>query len=122
METNDTYQPIVKQLKRYFETRYKLFKLEATAEGSSAFASTVADLAVVLIFIVAFVFFTLTLAFFLGKLFGSNWAGFGCVTLLYLLIAFLNKVFRIRIEKKLIRILIRKMVKKKKNRIAVLLY
>ncbi|MDN3583151.1 phage holin family protein [Mucilaginibacter flavus] len=115
METNDTYQPIVKQLKRYFETRYKLFKLEAIAKGSTAVASTAADLAVVLIFIVAFVFLTLTLGFFLGKLFRSSWAGFGCITLLYLLIAFLNKAFRRRIEKGLVRILIRKMMRKKKT-------
>jgi hypothetical protein len=35
METNDTYQPVLKQIKQYFETHYKLLKYEAIDQGTS---------------------------------------------------------------------------------------
>lgn len=116
METNDTYQPIVKQIKQYFETRYKLLKYEAADRGTSIISAIVTDIAMVIVFIVAFVFFTLTLGFFLGKLLGSNWEGFGCITLLYLLLSFFNRLFKTRIENVLIPVLIQRIFKHNNNR------
>jgi hypothetical protein len=71
----------------------------------------------VIVFIGAFVFFTLTLAFFLGRLLGSTWAGFGYITLLYLLLSLFNRAFKLRIEKVLIRVLIQRVFKHNSNRI-----
>ncbi|QEC79866.1 hypothetical protein [Mucilaginibacter ginsenosidivorax] len=115
METNDTYQPLVKQIKQYFETRYKLLKYQAIAQRTTIISAIITDVAMATVFMVAFVFITLTLAFLAGNFLGSNWAGFGCVTLLYLFLSLLSRLFKITIENVLIRVLIQRIFKHKNN-------
>jgi uncharacterized membrane protein len=115
METNDTYQPLIKQIKQYFETRYKLLKYQAIEQRTSIISAIITDVAMVTVFMVAFVFVTLTIAFFLGDFLGSNCAGFGCVALLYLFLSLLSRLFKITIENVLIRVLIQRIFKRKNN-------
>ena len=111
METKDTHQNFIKQLKKYLETRFKLLKCEAIEEGSSIISGIITDVIMIVIFTIAFILFSVTIALLLGKLLESNWLGFACVTVLYLLIAMFHRIFKISIENVLIRIFIQKLFK-----------
>ncbi|MCC8424827.1 hypothetical protein [Mucilaginibacter sp. UR6-11] len=107
--------PLIDQLKEYAEIRLKLAKYKAIDGGSTIFASMIADVVVVMSMVAAFVFASFTLAFYLADLFQSYWEGFGCVAILYLLIALLFKVNKARIEKPLANAFVRKIFKNKNN-------
>jgi hypothetical protein len=107
--------PLIDQLKEYAEIRFKLAKYQAVDSGASIFASLIADVVVVMSMVAAFVFASFTLAFYLSELFQSYWEGFGCVALLYLLIAVIIKVNKARIEKPLANAFVRKIFKNKQN-------
>ncbi len=107
----ETPPPIVDQLKEYVETRIRLAKLQAI-EGSATFAaSLIADVAVIISMILAFLFASFTLALYLGKIFGAYWIGFGCVAILYLILALIVKANKQKIEKPLANTLIQKIFK-----------
>lgn len=110
-EKKDQQPPIIEQLKDYAETQVKLAKYKAIDGGSSIAAGLIADLAVAFSFILAFIFGSITLAFYLASLFHSDWAGFGCVTLLYLLIALLFIVNRKGFERPIANSFVRKFFK-----------
>ena len=110
-EKKDTPPPIIDQLKDYVETRIKLAKLQAV-EGSSTFtASIIADLAVIVCILLAFIFASFTLAFYLGKLFNADWIGFGCVAVLYFLFAVVVKMNKQWIENSIANELIKKILR-----------
>ena len=90
--------PIIDQLKEYAETRIKLAKYQAIESGSTIAASVVAGLVSIICMVFAFVFASFTLAFFLADVFKSFWAGFGCVALIYLLIAIVVKYNKTAME------------------------
>jgi hypothetical protein len=98
-EKKDTPPPIIGQVTEYVETRIKLLKLQAIEGSSTIAASMIADVAVIISMILAFIFASFTLAFYLGQLFGANWIGFGCVAILYLILAIAVKVNKQRLEK-----------------------
>ena len=103
--------PIVDQIKDYAETRLKLLKLEVIEGGSSTLAGVLTTLVTVIIALLAFIFASVTLALYLGTLLGSAWAGFGCVTFLYLLIAIIIILNKKGFEKTLSNIFIQKLLK-----------
>jgi hypothetical protein len=107
----DTPPPIIDQLKEYVETRIKLAKLQAIEGGSTIAASIIADAVVIISMVLAFLFASFTLALFLGKLFDAYWIGFGCVAILYLIIALIIKANKKRIEKPLVNEFIQKILK-----------
>ena len=82
-----TPPPIIDQLKEYGEIRLKLAKLRAIEGGTSVAASMIADVVVMLCSVMAFIFASVTLAFYLAYKFDSLWEGFACVAGIYLLIA-----------------------------------
>jgi hypothetical protein len=100
--------PVIDQVKAYAETRLKLAKYQAIEKGSSVIAEIVADVVMAFCFLLAFLFASITLACFLAVVLGSYWAGFGCVALLYLLIAIAVIMFKKSIEKPLINSIIKK--------------
>jgi len=59
----------------------------------------------------AFLFASLTLAYYLGSVFNATWAGFGCVAVLYLIIALCIKYNRKKIEKPIVNAIIQKIFK-----------
>lgn len=105
----DTPPPIIDQLKEYAETRLKLAKLEAIDKSTSVLASMVMDVVVAISFILAFLFLSFALAFYLSKLLGSYTLGFGCVALLYLLIAVIIIFNKEKLQKPLVNLLIKKL-------------
>ena len=107
----ETPQPIIDQLKEYAETRIKLAKYQAIEGGSTVAASLIADVAVLLSMLLAFLFASFTLALYLGKLLGDYWIGFGIVAVLYLIIALTIKGNKRRIEKLLANEFVQKIFK-----------
>jgi len=89
----------IDQLKEYAETRIKLAKYQAVDGGTSIIAGLVAQLVVIISLLLAFVFASLTLAFFLSEVLESFWQGFGCTALIYLIIAVILNAKKPGIEK-----------------------
>lgn len=110
METTTT-QPIIEQLKQYLETKIKLLKYEGIDKASGIIADIVTDIVLIIIGLVAFIFLSVTLALFAGYLLKSYWMGFGCVTLLYVLILFSGHLLKVSLQNMFIRIFIKKMFK-----------
>ena len=95
----ETPPPIIDQLKEYAETRIKLAKYQAIEGGSSVAASLIADGVAIGSMVLAFVFASCTLGYYLGDVLGGTWKGFGCVAIIYLIIAVAIKLNKKSIEK-----------------------
>ena len=102
--------PIIDQIKQYAETRFKLAKYKAIDGSTSVIASIVTDLVVVLSLLILFLFASFTLGFYLSEILESFWQGFGCITLLYLIIVIVLKFQRQDIGKKVASALIEKIL------------
>lgn len=112
MEQNKTNPSIVEQIKEYVETRIKLLKYKAIDQATGIIASTIAYAIIGVLGLFILLFFSVTLALFLGSLFGSYWAGFGCVTLIYIVLAALVLILKAKyIEAPLIGFFITKLFK-----------
>lgn len=111
MESASTSPPINDQFKQYLETKLKLLKYQGIDKASDIVAEILTDLIVVVLTLLTFFFFTVTLALFAGNLLGSYWEGFGCVTILYAVILFTAKAIKISLQNIFIRIFIRKIFK-----------
>lgn len=107
--------PLIDQLKEYAEIRFKLAKYKAIDGGSTIFAGLIADVVVVLSMVLAFMFASFTLAFYLAQVLDSLWEGFGCVAALYLLIAITIKVNKRNIEKPIANAFVQRIFKNKSN-------
>jgi hypothetical protein len=110
-ENKDKPASIIDQIVEYLETRFKLAKYQAADQGTSFVASIVTDLVIVLCGVLAFIFASLTLAFFLGDILHGTWKGFGIVGILYILILLLVNYKRKDIERPIINALIKKIFK-----------
>ncbi len=111
MEQTETPLPIIDQVKQYLETKIKLLKYEGIDKASGIIAEVVTDLVLVILAVVAFIFFSVTLALLAGYLLKSYWEGFGCVTLLYVLILFSGHLLKVRLQDMFVRIFIQKIFK-----------
>jgi hypothetical protein len=110
-EKKDTPPPIIDQLKEYAETRLKLAKYEAIDRGTSIFASLITDVIVAISLILTFLFLSFSFAFYLSHLFGSYWQGFGCMALIYLIIAIIIILIKDKIQQPLVNLFIKKLFK-----------
>jgi hypothetical protein len=111
----ETPPPILDQLKEYVETRIKLARYQAIERGSTIAASVIADAVSMIAMVLAFIFASLTLAFYLGSVFGAEWMGFGSVAVFYLIIALIIKYNKKNIEKPLVTAFIQKIFKTEKD-------
>jgi hypothetical protein len=107
----ETPPPIIDQLKDYAETRIKLAKYQAIEGGSTVAASLIADGVAIGSMVLAFMFASFTLAFYLGDAFGATWKGFGCVAIIYLIISVTLKLNKKRLEKPIADTFIQKIFK-----------
>lgn len=73
--------------KSYLDTRVEYTRLYLVEQVSKIFADIVTNAAVIICFILAFLFGTFTLALFLSDVLGSYARGFGCVAVIYVLLA-----------------------------------
>jgi hypothetical protein len=108
---NDTPPPLIDQLKDYAETRIKLAKYQAIEGGTTIAASLIADVITAVSMVLAFLFASCTLAFYLGSVLGATWMGFGCVSVLYLIIALAIKYNKKSLEKPIVNAFIHKIFK-----------
>jgi uncharacterized membrane protein YcjF (UPF0283 family) len=116
MENNEEKPGLTDQVKEYIETRIKLARLQAIEKGSSFFASLVTEVFVLICTATTILFFSITLALYLGKVMGAYWMGFGCVALVYLFIAVLvSSIQKKHIEPKIVNFLIKKLLAPKKG-------
>ncbi|MBW4888098.1 phage holin family protein [Mucilaginibacter sp. HMF5004] len=115
MESTNGEKPgLTDQVKQYIETRIKLARLQAIEKGTSFSASLITEVFVLLCTAVTILFFSITLALYLGATLGAYWMGFGIVALIYLFIAVFVAVFDKKfIEPKIINFLIKKLLGKK---------
>jgi len=115
MEPTRTQPPIIAQVKDYLETKFKLLKYEGIDKASAIIAEVVTDLVIALLLLIAFIFFSMTLALFAAYLLHSTWEGFGCVTLLYALIALSARLLQVRLQNIFIRRMIEKLFRKRND-------
>lgn len=108
--------PIIEQVKQYLETKIKLLKYEGIDKASGIIADIVTDIVLIILGLVAFIFFSVTLAFFAGYLLKSYWEGFGCVTLLYVLLLFSGHLLKVKLQNIFIRSFIKKMFKDRSSK------
>lgn len=102
---------IIDQLKDYAETQIKLAKLEAIDKSSAFLASFITDMIVAVIFTLAFLFISFAIAFVLSRLLGSNWAGFGCMAGIYIIIGLILIWKKDKIQPPLVNLFIKKFLK-----------
>lgn len=84
-----TIDDLVTDVKGYLNVRVEYLRLYAVERVSKIFAEMLTKVAVIISFMLAFLFGSVTLAFYLASVFESNTAGFGAVALIYILIAML---------------------------------
>jgi len=102
-------ETLLSDAKDYVNTRVDYIRLSAVEKGSKIFADLITNAAVIICFILAFLFGTLTLAFFLSDVLGSHTRGFGAVAGIYLLFAILLYLIKDKfIEPGLINLFIKK--------------
>lgn len=95
--------------KEYIDTRIEYTKLSAVEKGSKIFADLITNGAVIVSFILAFLFASFTLALYLSEVLGSYARGFGCVAGIYLLLSIIVYLTKDRyIEKVLVNLFIKK--------------
>ncbi|MVN20135.1 phage holin family protein [Mucilaginibacter arboris] len=112
MEQNKINPPIIEQIKEYIETRIKLLKYKVIDQATGIAANVVAYAIIAVLGLFILLFFSVTLALLFGSLLGSYWAGFGCITLLYIILAILVLVLKAKyIEAPLIGFFITKFFK-----------
>ena len=112
-EEEKTIDGLVDDTKEYLDTRVEYLRLFVVEKASKLFADLVTQTAVIVSFILAFLFGSITLALYLAYVFGSNTKGFGCVAFLYLLIAIIVFLTKDKyIEKGIVNFVITKYFKK----------
>jgi len=117
MNTNPASQSVIKDLRDYFKTRYKLLKYEAIDKGSSMIADIITDFILMVVYILTLILFSIALALCIGQLLNSIWLGFGCITIVYLVASLFHRLFKTAIENALIRSVAAKF-SKHKNKIS----
>jgi hypothetical protein len=101
-------EDIISDAKTYLETRVEYTRLYIVAKVSTIVADLVTNAVVIICFVLAFLFGSVTLAMFLSSVFDSFTAGFGSVALLYLLIAIGITVGKSSVEKAIANMAVRK--------------
>lgn len=86
-DTTDKNKDIISLLKEYIATRVELTKLSVIERLVVIGSALITDSFVAIMLVLTFLFGSLTLAFFLSEVLHSFAAGFGLVTLFYLLLA-----------------------------------
>lgn len=111
MEDNKekSLEELFSDAKAYIDTRVEYTKLSLVEKGSKLFADLITNAAVIICFILAFLFASFTLALYLSEVFGSYAAGFGCVAGIYLLLSIIVYLTKNKfIERFLVNLFIRK--------------
>ncbi|TCD12853.1 phage holin family protein [Pedobacter frigidisoli] len=102
-------EDLIEDAKGFLEARVEYTRLYIVEKASKIFADLVTSTVVIVCFILAFLFGSVTLALYLSDVLGSYAGGFGCVSLIYILIAVIVYLTKDKyIEKAIINVAIRK--------------
>jgi hypothetical protein len=102
-------EDLVDDAKGFLEARVEYTRLYLVEKVSKVFADLVTSTVVIVCFILAFLFGSVTLALYLSDLLGSYAGGFGCVSLFYILLALVVYLTKDKyIEKAIINVAIRR--------------
>ncbi len=102
-------EELLSDAKEYVEDKIAYTRLYLVEKIAKAVADVITNTVVVICFVLAFFFASITLALFLSDVLGSFTRGFGCVSLIYLIIAILVYLTKDKyIEKGIINFAIRK--------------
>jgi len=102
-------EDLVEDAKGFLEARIEYTRLYLVEKVSKIFADLVTSTTVIVCFVLAFLFGSVTLALFLSDVLGSYTRGFGCVSGIYLLLAVIVYLTKDKyIEKAIINIAITK--------------
>ena len=102
-------EQLVEKVKEYVNVRKELTILNAVNKGSQLMAGLITDGLVLILAVLAFLFGSLALGFYLSELLGNSYAGFLIVAGIYLLAALiLNSIKEKVVEKKIINSIIEK--------------
>lgn len=82
-------EDLYEDAKSYLDTKVEYTRLYLLEKISKIFADVVTNAAVIICFILAFLFGTFTLALYLSDVLESYTRGFGCVSLIYVFLALL---------------------------------
>jgi len=102
-------EDLVDDAKGFLDARVEYTRLYLVEKVSKIFADLVTSTTVIVCFILAFLFGSVTLALYLSEVLGSYAGGFGCVSLFYILLAIIVYLTKDKyIEKAIINVAIRK--------------
>lgn len=102
-------EALIEDARAYVDTRLEYIKLSAVEKVSKIIADLITNAAVIITFVLAFLFASFTLALYLSDVLGSYARGFGCVAGIYLLFSIIVYLTKDKyIEKLLVNLFIRK--------------
>lgn len=87
-------QGLLEQLKAYVRLRMRLALLVTVEKIAEFYAELVTNLILAICLVMAFLFGSLALAFYLAEVMHSTWCGFSCVAGIYLLLALVVQLIR----------------------------
>ena len=87
-------ESLIEKIKEYVRVRTRLVLLLTAEKITEFYAAMVANLLVAVGLVMAFLFASLALAFYLSEIFKSTWAGFLCVAGIYLFLAILLQLIK----------------------------
>ena len=109
---NKGLEQLLEKLKEYLNTRIKLAKLTLIEKGVYLFSNLITDGLVVIFLILAFLFTSLALGFYLSELLGNSFGGFFIMALLYFVLALIVYLIKDKyLEKPIINGMIKKIFK-----------
>lgn len=80
-------EEVLAKIKEYIDTRLRLGKLVLIEKGTSVFADIITALVIIVFLVLAFLFVSLALGFYISELLGNTYGGFFIVSLFYFLVA-----------------------------------
>jgi hypothetical protein len=109
---NKGVEELIEKIKEYFNTRLKLGRLTLIEKCILIFAGLITDGFVVIFLILAFLFISLGLGFYLSELLGNSFAGFFIMAIFYFILALIIYLTKDKyLEKPIIETMIKKIFK-----------
>ncbi|WP_395805676.1 phage holin family protein [Daejeonella sp.] len=115
MEEEFEHQKLIEKVSDYVNVRKELTLLKTVDKGSQIFANFLSDILVLVFAILAFLFGSFALSFYLSEILGNSYSGFLIVAGFYLLVAIiLNSIKDKYLEKKIMNVIIAKFFRDRK--------
>ena len=109
---NKGLKELIEKIKEYFNTRLKLGRLSLIEKCVLILAGLITDGFVLLFLILAFLFISLGLGFYLSALFGNSFTGFFIMAIFYFILALIIYLTKDKyLEKPIIETMIKKIFK-----------